>query len=254
MLKATRLAVPLLLTLSLLTGCSGLTVNLTAVPDPANPGDSVKWTVSVRNDTACQTTDEDFDPPDSLPSGAPVLALFIGFNPQLGAFGPAEFCRQFQMGTICDNLSCLPPILTDALGPAAAERIMAEMHNRASSEAQPLTIGTCQTLVNDSSSGFVGLCGFDPLNPGQTHTAMHTDDAPDTGNRDSAQLAVAFALASGPDCRPGTEISPGLWIVGGCFPTPETSQVPTLSPLTLALLGSLLLAAGAVTLHFRRSS
>ena len=251
MRKQSCLAASLLFLFALLTGCSGFTVDLVADPDPADPGELVKWTVSVRNDTNCQTVDEDF--PDFLPSGAPVEALIIGFNPELAAFGPAEFCRQFQMATICPGGECIPPVLNDALGPAAAQRVMAEMRASGSSQGQPLTVGTCETIMNDSS-GFLGACGFDPLAPGQTHTAMHTDNAPDTGNTDPAQVAVALAFASGPDCRPGTEIDPGLWLLGGCFPLVAESRVPMLSPLSLALLASILFGCGVLAVCRQRRS
>jgi uncharacterized repeat protein (TIGR01451 family) len=62
-------------------GCGkGLTVNLTADPDPADPGELVTWTLTVRNDSQCTTTDEMVDLPPPFPDQVGVFALFVGFD------------------------------------------------------------------------------------------------------------------------------------------------------------------------------
>ena len=243
------LAAFLILGVGFLSGCgSGFTVGLVANPDPADPGQSVTWTVSVRNDTHCQTVETD-NPPPPIPPDFPVAALILGFNPDLERLGPSEFCREVQMGTICPDGSCLQPMLTDALGPEAANRIMAQAHAQANSHAPPLAAPSCETIQNDSA-GFIGVCEFNPLNPGETQTAMLTDTAPDTGTRHAAQVALAFGFASDSDCRPGAEIAPGVWLLSGCFPTPE-NRAPVLSPVALGVVAATLLGIGALALRRR---
>jgi hypothetical protein len=237
-------------------GCGkGLTVNLVAVPNPADPGQSVQWNLSVRNDTACETTGEMTNFPPPFPNMAGAFALIVGFVPQLDEDGgPVEFCREFMTTmTACSDASCLAAHFEEAFGPAVANRLRAQADAaiQQAHEAQPA--GTCATLEDDSN-GFVAVCAFDPLSPGETDTAMHMDTAPNTGSRNSGQVAIAFAPAEGTDCRPGTEVSEGLWILAGCFPAPQTQPAPTLSPVATAMGAILLLVVGFVGLrHVRRS-
>jgi len=100
-------AAPFLLLGLLGIGCGkGLTVDLSAVPNPAAPGQSVEWTVKVRNDTQCATTADTTDLPDPFPDGAGVFALFVGFDPELGPEDAGEFCREF-MTSECTSEICL---------------------------------------------------------------------------------------------------------------------------------------------------
>jgi hypothetical protein len=232
-------------------GCGrGLGVNLTAIPDPADPGQSVQWTVSVRNDTACTTTTTGLPPP--LP-GTGAFAIILGFIPGLDAFGPVEFCREFATTmTACTDEACLIAHVQEALGPQIANALQAQAQ-AAMQQPQPLLAGTCATVVNDSS-GFAAVCAFDPLNPGEKGTATYMDTAPDTGSRNAAQVAVAFAPAEGADCRPGTEITTGEWELAGCFPTPAARGAPALSPVATALAALLLLMVGVVGLRHMRKS
>jgi hypothetical protein len=83
--------------------------------------------------------------------------------------------------------------------------------------------------------------------------ASHTDTAPDTGNRHAAQVAIGFAPALGEDCRPGTEVEEGVWVLAGCYPLAEAQPVPALSPLVTLLGAGLLLLTGVFGLrHLRR--
>lgn len=235
-------------------GCGkGLTVNLDASPDPANPGQSVTWNLSVRNDTQCETTGELIELPDPLPDTAGAFALIVGFIPGLDESGAAEFCREFMTTmTTCPDEICIARHFEEAFGPQVANALSAQAHAAIDQahEAQPA--GSCLTLFNDSS-GFAAICGFDPLSPGETDTASHTDTAPNTGSRNAAQLAIAFAPALGEDCRPGTEIEEGVWALAGCFPLAEAEPVPALSPLVTLLAAGLLLVTGMVGLrHLRR--
>ena len=230
-------------------GCGrGLGVDLTATPDPANPGQSVQWTVSVRDDTACATTAGNVNLPPPLPNVA--FALILGFIPALDGPGAAEFCREFATTmNACTDEACLVAHVQEALGPQVANALQARAQ-AAMQEPQPQLAGTCATIFNDSS-GFAAACTYDPLNPGETATAMHMDTAPDTGSRKAAQVALAFAPAEGEDCRPGTEVAPGEWFLAGCFPVPATRPAPALSPVVTALAALLLLIVGAVGLRLR---
>lgn len=233
-------------------GCGkGLGVDLTAVPDPANPGQSVQWNLAVRNDTACPTTSGNINLPPPFPTSG-AFAIFFGFIPGLDAFGAAEFCREFATTmSACSDEACLAAHVEEALGPQLANALQARAE-AALQEPQPSLAG-CATIVNDSS-GFLGICALDPLNPGATGTAMHMDNAPNTGSRNAAQVAIAFAPAEGADCRPGREITPGEWILAGCFPTVAVHPTPALSPGATALAALLLLTIGVVGLRYRRKS
>ena len=234
-------------------GCGkGLTVDLSAVPNPAAPGQSVNWTVTVRNDTRCETVTESTDLPPPFPDGVGVFALFVGFDPTLGPGDAEAFCRDFMM-TDCRDESCLRARFEEAFGPAVAQALSERAQAAMQQAHEPQQAGTCATIMN-GSTGFVGFCAFDPLSPGETDSAMHTDTAPNTGERNAAQVAIAFGFAQGDDCRPGTEIDPGLWTVAGCFPLAQTRPVPVLSPLATGI-GALLLLAGGVfgVRRFRKS-
>ena len=234
-------------------GCGrGLGVNLTALPDPADPGQSVQWNVSVRNNSACKTTAGSTNLPPPFPDTG-AFALILGFIPDLDAFGPVEFCREFASTmAACSDEACLVAHVQEALGPQVANALQAQAH-AALQQPQPQLVGTCATVANDTS-GFAAICTFDPLNPGETGTATHMDTAPDTGSRNAAQVALAFAPAEGADCRPGTEITTGQWELAGCFPIPASRPAPTLSPVATALAALLLLMAGAVGLRRMRKS
>jgi hypothetical protein len=236
-------------------GCGkGLTVDLSATPDPANPGQSVTWTVSVRNDTACETTGESIDLPDPLPDNAGAFAIFVGFNQLLEDYPPERLCREFMTTmTACEDEACLQAHFAAAFGTQLAESLSAQAHAAMQAAHEPQEAGTCITLNNDSE-GFVGLCAFDPLSPGETDTAMHTDTAPDTGERHAAQFAIALAPALGDDCRPGTEVAEGAWLLAGCYPVTAPEGAPALSPLATGGAALLLLAAGFVALRRRRAS
>jgi hypothetical protein len=222
-------------------GCGkGLTVNLTADPNPAAPGQSVTWTVTVRNDTQCET----ITAPDPLPSPIPttdVGALFVGFDPTIGPGEAESFCSSL-MASSCRDERCLFTMFEAQFGPAFAQALSDRAH--AAMEAhEPQAANTCITLANNSD-GFAGFCSFDPLSPGETGTAMHTDTAPNTGNTNPAQFAVAFAAAEGSDCRPGTNVEDDFWVLTGCFPVGPTQAAPVLSPLAVSVVALLLLAGG----------
>jgi len=248
-LKLRGFSAPLLLALGLCTGCgSGFSVHLSAVPDPANAGQSVQWTLTVRNDTACPTAN-DVTLPSPFPSNSPPLAIIIGFDPNLGA-SPADICRVLQT---CQDESCVAGVLGDAVGPDTVNQLMARAQAEiahASAEA-PLQSGMCVTESNDSS-GFLAVCTLDPLAPGATDTVTFVDTAPNSVNHQAAQLAIAAGAARGNDCRPGTEVTTGQWALAGCFPTAPTSPVPVLSPRILALCAVLIGALGIVTLYRQR--
>jgi len=240
-------AAPFLLLGLLGIGCGkGLTVDLSAVPNPAAPGQSVEWTVKVRNDTQCATTADTTDLPDPFPDGAGVFALFVGFDPELGPEDAGEFCREF-MTSECTSEICLRSRFEQAFGPALAQAV-SEQAQAAMQGHEAQQAGTCQTIFNDTG-GFAAFCAFDPLDPGETDMAMHTDTAPNTGNTNPAQLAIAFGFAQGEDCRPGTEIDPGVWTVAGCFPLGATNPVPVLSPWVTGLAALLLFSAGVVAVR-----
>ena len=64
------------------TGCGkGLTLDVTAHPDPAAPGKEVQWDVSVRNDSPCATTEGAIDLPDPFPESFGAVAFIFGFFP-----------------------------------------------------------------------------------------------------------------------------------------------------------------------------
>lgn len=230
-------------------GCKGLTVQLSAVPDPADPDESVKYTVTVRNDTECETVDEITDLPPPLPDSAGAIAFILGFIPELDEFGAQEFCRLVMS---CEDPNCLNTRVEEALGPDVA----AAFRTRASeaTTAEPgLAPGTCEDF-EITPDGLIALCAFDPLDPGETGMAMYTVNAPDTGSRNAAQVAIAFAPALGDDCRPGTQVGDDEWILGGCFPLAATTAAPALSPIATGIGASVLLIAGIAGLYRRRRS
>ena len=237
------------------TGCGkGLTIDVTARPDPATPGQEVQWDVSVRNDSPCATTEGEISLPDPFPDSVGALAFIFGFIPGPDQTDPREFCRMFATGlNDCADQSCVEAHLQEALGPDVANALRAQMQAASAATTAPAsTPGTCATLFS-STSGLVGICGFESLDPGKTGKAMWTETAPDTGNTHAAQFAVAFAPAQGEDCRPGREVSEGEWILSGCFPLPGT-PAPALSPFVSGALGGLLLIGGAVGLYRRQRS
>jgi hypothetical protein len=229
-------------------GCKGLTVQLSAVPDPADPGDSVKWTVSVRNDTQCPTVEEVTDLPAPLPDTAGAIAFIFGFVPELDQFGPAEFCRVVMS---CDDPSCILTRVEEAMGPAVAANLRAQAN--AATAAPGIAPGTCEDFAS-SSDGVFALCAFDALDPGETATAMYTANAPDSGSRNAAQVAIAFAPAVGDDCRPGTQVGDDEWILGGCFPLATSTSAPALSPTATGIAAGILLIAGMTGIYRRRRS
>jgi hypothetical protein len=250
-----RARVLILATLSLVGfGCGkGLTVNLSANPDPADPGQSVTWTLTVRNDTQCETTGEIIDLPPPLPDTVGAFALILGFIPELDQFGAEEFCREFTTTmTSCPDELCIARHFEEAFGPQVAGALSAQAHE-AIQQAQgpPQPAGSCLTLVNDSE-GFAAFCAFDPLSPGETDMASHSDTAPNTGNRNPAQVAIAFAPAEGEDCRPGTEIDDGVWALAGCYPLVAAQPVPTLSPLVTLAGALVLLLTGLLGVRYLR--
>jgi hypothetical protein len=156
-------------------------------------------------------------------------------------------------GSDCRTEECLFARFEEALGPETARAISDRAHAAMQAAHEPQQAGTCDTFSNDSQ-GVLAFCAFDPLDPGETDTATHTDTAPNTGNRDAAQIAIAFAFAEGDDCRPGTEIVEGVWTLAGCFPPAAAEPVPALSPLALggAALGLLLTGVYSVRRLRRR--
>jgi uncharacterized repeat protein (TIGR01451 family) len=238
------------------TGCGkGLTVNVTASPNPASPGDEVQWDVSVRNDSPCATTEGEISLPDPLPDSTGVLAFIFGFIPGTDQqTDPREFCRMFATGlNDCADQSCVEAHIQEALGPDVANALRAQMQAASAATTAPAsTPGICTTLFG-GTSGLVGICGFESLDPGKTGKAVWTETAPDSGNTRAVQLAIAFAPAEGNDCRPGREVAEGEWILSGCFPLPG-NPAPALSPFVSGALGGLLLIGGAVGLYRRQRS
>lgn len=244
---------PLLLLGLLGVGCGkGLTVDLSAIPNPANPGQPVNWTLTVRNDTQCETIGEMIDLPPPFPATVGVFALFAGFDPAIGPGDAQAFCRDFMM-TECRDQFCLQARFEEAFGPAVAQALSERAHAAMQQAHEPQLAGTCATIFN-GAEGFAAFCAFDPLSPGETDSAMHMDTAPNTGNKNAAQVAIAFGFAEGEDCRPGTEVAPGLWTVAGCFPLDKTAPAPALSPLATGFGALLLLAAGVFGLRRMRRS
>lgn len=225
-------------------GCKGLTVDLDAVPDPADPGQEVKWTVTVRNDTQCPTVDTNTDP---VPADS-GLAIIFGFNPELDDFGAQEFCRLFMS---CQDLGCFEPLVEQAMGPNVAAALSARAN--ATTPEPGISPGTCEE-VSFGIDGVVAFCVLDTIAPGETTMAMFTANAPDTGSRNAAQVALAFAPAEGEDCRPGTPIGNDQWILGGCFPLATSTPAPALSPIATGIAAGVLLIAGAVGVYRRRGS
>ena len=234
-------------------GCGkGLTVNLSAVPDPAAPGQSVTWTFTVHNSTQCETIDEPTDLPDPFPDAVGVFGLFIGFMPGVDQEDAVDLCRDLMM-TDCREEDCLIALFEATFGPRVAQAVSEQAHAAMQQAQEPQAAGTCATIMNDPGTGVVAFCAFDSLAPNETDTAMHTDTAPDTGNLKAAQLAVAFGFAEGEDCRPGTEVEEGLWTVAGCYPL-TTQPVPVLSPLTMGLVALSLLLTGFFGVRYMRRS
>lgn len=227
-------------------GCKGLTVNLSAVPDPAEPGQEVKWTVTVRNDTQCPTVEEEL--PEPLPDSVGAFSIIFGFDPELDQFGPQEFCRLI-MG--CDSPDCLGARIEEALGPDAAAALRARANAATTAEPQ-IAPGTCEEI--SLGFGFSAICALESMAPGETVMAMYTANAPDTGSSNAAQVAVAFALAEGEDCRPGTQVGEDQWILGGCFPFVTSTPAPALSPIATGIAAGVLLLAGAAGVYRRRGS
>lgn len=245
-----RMAVPVVLSV-LSIGCGkGLTVNLDASPDPAFPGQAVQWNLSVRNDSPCETTAEATNLPDPFPDAVGAFALILGFIPELEEFGPAEFCREFMSTmTACSDEACVAAHFQEAFGAKVTSALTAQAHAAIEqAKGGPQEAGACITLFNDTS-GFAALCGFDPLSPGETDTATHNDIAPNSGNTHAAQVAIAFAPATGEDCRPGTLIEGDQWVLAGCFPTAVVRPTPALSPIATAVGAVLLLLTGALGLR-----
>ena len=248
--------VALALTLGFAAGCGrGLTVNLTSTPQQASPGDVVNWTVSVRNNSRCATVDVPIPLPSPLPSQGGAFAIFFGAAPGATRADATAICQQFLNTPFgCSDMNCLAPILEEALGAESAERIMANM--RAAAQAaqdgspSPLPAGTCATISNTSSM-FVGLCAFDPLDPGEIDTAMYSDMVQGSGV--TSLLALALAPAEGDDCRPGTEVDPDQWILSGCFPVETAAPAPLLSPVALYALVVVLIGAGLFGMKKRRA-
>lgn len=239
--------VALALTLGFAAGCGrGLTVNLTSTPSQAGPGDAVNWTVSVRNNTGCATVDVPIPLPSPLPAQAGAFVIFFGAAPGATREDGAAICQQFLNTPFgCSDLNCLAPILQEALGAESAERIVTGI--RAAAQAaqdgspSPLPAGTCTTLSN-TSTVFVGLCAFDPLDPGEIDTAMYSDMV--QGGGLTSLLAFALAPAVGDDCRPGTEVNTDQWILSGCLPVETAAPAPSLSPVALYALVAVLIGAG----------
>jgi len=235
--------------LGLCTGCgSGFSVGLHADPDPANSGQSVKWTLTVRNDTACATAD-DVKLPPPFPSNSPPIAFIVGFDPDLSA-PPAAICNAVRM---CTDETCLMRILGDAVGADTANQLMARAQaemSQASSQLSQLQSGMCSTTSN-GPSGFLAMCELDPLAAGATDTVMFVDTAPDSIDHQAAQLAFVSGAARGTDCRPGTETAPGEWALAGCFPA-NSRLAPAVSSRTLGACAALLTAVGVVLLYRRR--
>jgi hypothetical protein len=244
---------PLVLLGLLAVGCGkGLTVELFATPNPANPGQSVDWTIKVRNDTPCATTGDTTELPDPFPDGAGVFAIFVGFDPGFGPGDAGALCREF-MTTDCPDEVCLRARFEAAFGPTIAQVLSERAHEAMQQAHEPQQAGTCETIFNDTD-GLIAFCAFDPLDPGETDMAMHTDTAPDTGNTNPAQIALAFGLAAGEDCRPGTEVEPGIWTVAGCFPVVPPDPAPVMSPGVMALAAALLFGAGIFSVRRLRKS
>jgi hypothetical protein len=234
-------------------GCGkGLSVDLFAVPDPADPGQSVTWTVTVRNNTQCATIEEPTDLPPPFPDAAGVFAIFLGFIPGVSREDAEDLCRDLMMSGCMDE-TCLTAQFEESFGPQVAQAVSARAKAAIQQAHEPQQAGTCDTIINDDGVGVIAFCAFDALDPFESDTAMHTDTAPDTGNRQAAQFAAAFGFAEGDDCRPGTEIEEGIWTLGGCFPL-ATEPAPVLSPLVLGMsaLGLLLTGFFGVR-HMRRS-
>jgi hypothetical protein len=233
-------------------GCGkGLTVNLTADPDPADPGESVTWTLTVRNNTQCATIGEMVDLPPPFPDQVGVFALFVGFDPTIGPGDAEAFCRDL-MNSDCTTEGCLRTRFEEALGPETAQVISDHAHAAMQAAHEPQQAGTCSTIINDNE-GVIAICAFDPLDPGETDTATHMDTAPNTGNKKAAQIAIAFGFAEGEDCRPGTEIDENIWALTGCFPAAAAEPVPVLSPLALGVGALGLLLTGFLGVrHLRR--
>jgi len=237
---------------AVLAGCgNGLLLSAVAVPAAAGPGQSVTWTFGMRNNTQCALVN-DADLPSGLPDDAPPLLFFFGFTPDFVS-SPAAICQAL---AACEDEECLDDILggqdvarLEAMRDAARQM----SHSEASLSGMPAP-GHCEIIGNGDGSGVFGGCVFDNLMPGQSQTLNISDMAPDSGNRQSFQIALAFAAARGTDCSPGIEIGEDLWLVGGCAALPDSAPAPLLSPAGVALLVAALFLTAAFALRQRQQS
>lgn len=240
----------LVIALGFASGCGrGLTVECNATPSQAEPGDMVQWNISLRNITQCAAGAGALPVP-SLPPGSGPVVIFAGLAPDVSQAEAVELCRLIRSSS-CSEESCFDPILRDSLGVEPANRFKERLHAamQAAREPVPMPAGTCETVQNDAD-GFLGVCAFDQLDPQGMDTATHS--ATVVGGGMSAQFAWASGSAVGEDCRPGTEVQPGGWVLAGCCPDVAPVGAPILSPFALYAVAALLLAAGALGLYRRR--
>ncbi len=220
-------------------GCTGLTVEVTATPSQPAPGAPVTYEVNLSNDTNCPT---DF-----------AAVFFAGFDPDLDS-DPIEECRILMD---CDTIGCAEQAFAQMSGGTSPlmQRMQQALEATATSRMATLSGPPVGCMVDADASGAFGQCFFPPLPPGGSGSeSVILPAAPDTGNTDALQFAIAFGTTTGTDCSPGVEIDPGEFIVGGCFPfqLEPTEAVPALSPVAGSGALLLLLALGLRSLYTRR--
>jgi hypothetical protein len=210
--------------------------------------------VHLRNDSPCTTVDTMVDLPDPLPDQVGALVLFVGAVPNATRAQAARLCNEFRNGSAsCTGQGCLTALLEQTVGEESAHQMMESLQSfvQAQQNGPPvaLPLGTCTTLFN-TATGLLGLCAFDPLNPGESDTATYSDTV--LGSGISALFAASLAPAEGDDCRPGIETSEGEWLLSGCFPVVPGAATPTLSPYALYSVAAVLLGIGVAGLYRRR--
>ncbi len=228
-------------------GCGrGLTVNFTSAPSQPAPGAPFELALSVRNDTQCALAD-DVDIP-ILGSGFAAFAFIVGFEPDLDP-SPAAICRALQA---CTDEICLGTVTSTPFGQRLVEQARQAAEAMASRDASAARLSGLPDQCEDlevGENGLFGICGFTPIAPGASRTLTLEGIAPDTGNRNAAQIAFVFAGARGPSCNPGFEVADGEWLLGGCFPLEVLEPVPAVSRSGLALVVAGLLLAASLGLR-----
>ena len=172
----------LVLVLAISTGGCGLSVTLTATPNPASEGQNVLFNLGVTNPSNC--------PLD------PVIALLESLPPEAGV--PDNICSFCQDArSLAEMQECLEGIL----GIDFAQQMMSQGRAVAASAADsavPAPVGSCSGDFGEFDGPEMVQCTFDPIGPLASDSVQFAVPAPGSGKLQ--YMAIVVGGNADPNC------------------------------------------------------